>query len=215
MESYREFLGRAALAIADGISANELLQLADELHVAWRRSLERAIDELGDIAPTLSAKQVANYERYFNDRSEKYSDYLAMTAQQREIDRLKRDVKRLQSWFGNFDEFQAERISRRMQQLPDPRPAWLRYREARQQALLEALRAAPNKGLSRRQLKFILLDTTSDYARAYQKARSDYWQAYSAAIEDISRELSKVQLRHAVERLQYFAEIVDSMAASD
>ena len=212
---YRELLGDAALKIADGISAGELLEFGDGVRAAWQRSLERAIDELGELAPTLTPQQVANYEEYFRDRSEKYVDYLEMSLQQREIDRVKRNMKRLESWFGKFDEFQEERIRERLQRLPDLRPAWISFRAARQQALLQALRAAPQQGLSRQQLKSILLEYESEYAVAYEKARSDYWQAYAVAIEEIGRGLSQAQLRHAVERLHYFAEIVDEISADD
>jgi hypothetical protein len=209
---YRELLQQAAVKVADGLTAPEVLELTASLRDAWQRSLARAIDDLGDLALTLTPQQIAHFEQYFRDESKEQQDYLQMSAQQREIYRAKRGVDRLQDWFGSFDELQREKISLRLQRLPDAYSARIRYREARQQALLRALRAAPAEGLTREQLKFILLDPASDYARAYEPERSAYWQAYAQAIEEISGWLSKAQLQHAVERLQYYADIADGLA---
>jgi hypothetical protein len=206
---YREFLDHAALTIGDGITAQEVLELGDSLRDTWRRSLAQAVDHLGGLAATLTPQQIESYQQYFREKSASYDDYLEMSKQQREIYRVKRGLERLQDWFGNFDELQRERISLRLQQLPDNDLAWIDYREARQQALLHALRAAPGEDLTS-QLKFILMDPASEHARIYEPERSAYWQAYASMIEDISSNLlSKAQLRHAVERLRDYVEIVD------
>jgi hypothetical protein len=104
-----------------------------------------------------------------------------------------------------------------MKQLPEFYPAWITYREARQQAIMDALRKAKIEGLSRQhvrqQLKFILLDPASDYASAFEPARRAYWQAYAEMIEDINDQLNKAQLRHAVRRLQNYANTVADLAS--
>lgn len=215
MPRYREYLDGAALTIADGLTAAEFLEFSNELRLAWRRSLARAIDDLGDLAPTLTPQQIEHFAQYFRDKSSKYDDYLQMSAQQREIFRVQRDLKRLEDWFGDFGEIQRERISERLQQLPEFYLDWIRYRQARQRALLEALRAASTSGLSQQQLYFILLDPTSDYARTFDLARDAYWQAYALMIEDISNGFSKTQLQHAAARLRNYAEIADELALND
>jgi hypothetical protein len=205
----------AATTIADGITAVEFLEIYDDLRLAWRRSLTQAVDDLGDLALTLSAAQIEHFQQYFHDEAEEYRDYLQMSAQQREIFRVQRGLKRLQDWFGKLDELQREKISLRLQQLPEFYPAWINYREARQRALLDALRAAATEGLSRQQLKFILLDPASDYARSFEPVRRAYWQAYAQAIEEISGLLRKAQLQHAVNRLQDYADTVADLASND
>ena len=205
---YRQFMASAALAVADGLKASEVLALRAEFMLAVQRSVTRMIDDVGSIAATLTPAQIDHYQQYFRDDAADHEDYLQMSLQQREIHRLERNVKRLQNWFGEFDELQREKISLRLQRLPDLYPAWISYREARQQALLSALRDAATDGLSSRQLKFILLDPASDHARAYEPARSAYWNAYAQALEEISASLGKTQLEHAVSRLQNYSEIV-------
>jgi hypothetical protein len=168
---YQQTMNAAAIAIADGVSAAEFLEIGADLELAWRRSLTQAIENLGDLAVTLSPAQIEHFQQYFHDSGEEYRDYLQMSAQQREIFRVKRGIKRLQKWFGQFGELQRERIALRLKQLPEFYPAWITYREARQQALMDALRKAKTEGLSRQhvrqQLKFILLDPTSEIGRAH------------------------------------------------
>ena len=214
---YQQTMNAATIAIADGLTAAEFLEISADLELAWHRSLTQAIEELGGLAVTLSPAQIEHFQQYFHDHGEEYRDYLQMSAQQREIFRVKRGIKRLQKWFGKFDELQREKISLRMKQLPDFYPAWITYRQARQQALVDALRKAKTGGLSRQQvrqqLKFVLLDPTSDYASVFEPARKAYWQAYAEMIEDIGERLSKAQLQHAVKRLQNYADTVADLAS--
>ncbi len=212
---YRQFLETAASTLTDGITADEFLDLSAELRLAWQRSMARAIDDLGELALTLTPAQIDHYEEYFLDDSEEYDDYLEMSMQQREIFRVKRGMKRLQRWFGKLDDTQQTKISQHLLELPDFYPAWINYREARQQALLEALRAASVKGITPEQLKFILIDPSSSYAQVFEQERSAYWQAYAEFIGDISGLLSQSQLQHAAERLQDYAEIVNDLVTNN
>ena len=212
---YREFLDGAAVTIADGISATEFLEMSDELRLAWQRSLARGIEDLSDLALSLTPQQIEHFEQYFRDNSSEYDDYLQMSAQQREIFRVQRGLKRLEDWFGDFGYIQRKQISERLQQLPEFYPDWIRYREARQRAFVKALRAASTTNISQQQWHFILLDPSTDYARAFEQARRAYWLTYAQMIEDISKGFSKAQLRHAVERLQNYAEIADRLASND
>ncbi len=212
---YQQFMNSTALAVADGLTANEVLALRAEFMLAVQRSVTRMIDDAGPIAVTLTPAQIDHYQQYFRDDAADHEDYLQMSLQQREIHRVERNLKRLQNWFGKFDELQYEKISLRLQRLPDLYPAWINYREARQKALLSALRKAATDGLSTQQLKFILLDPASDHARAYEPARSAYWNAYAQALEDISALLDKAQLEHAVSRLHNYSEIVTELMQDD
>jgi hypothetical protein len=204
---YQQFLDEAAIAAADGITAAEFLKLNHEVRDAWQRSLSKAIDSLGDLAVTLSSEQIENYQSYHRAESEEYQDYLEMSTQQREIYRLQRGFDQLEKWFGNFDSIQEEKVMTRLQQLPDFYGPWIRYREARQQAFVNALGNTAEADLTRQNLKTILLDPATEYARTFEPARRSYWQAYAAALEDISALLTKKQRQKVVTKLQKYARI--------
>jgi hypothetical protein len=215
LTQYRQFLETSAATIADGIEADEVLRIGEELRQTWRRTFARAIDDLGDLALTLTPQQIDHYEEYFRDKSSEYDDYLQMSAQQQEIYQVDRQLDRLERWFGDFDDLQRERISRRLQSLPDIYPAWIRYREARHRAMVAALREASTSGLTRQQIKFILLDDSTEYARAFEPERRAYWRAYAEMLEEISADFDSSQLQYAAGRLRNYAEIADGLARQD
>ncbi|MBT8433266.1 MAG: hypothetical protein KJN95_01310 [Gammaproteobacteria bacterium] len=204
---YQRLLERAALSAVDGITAAEFLDLKNEVRLAWQRSLEKAIEDLGDLAVTLDPQQIENYQRYHRDSNEEYEDYLQKSDQQREIYRVRRSIDRLENWFGNFTRDQEEKISARLQRLPDFYEPWIVYREARQQALVNAFTNATDAGLTREQLKTILLDPSTDYARRFEPALQSYWRAYAAALEDISPWLTQPQKQRVVDKLRKYARI--------
>ncbi len=211
LSRYREFLERAALDAADGITASEFLTLRNDIGAAWNRSLEKGIDSLGDLFANLTPAQIEQYRQYHRESSEEYQDYLEKSAQQREIYRVERSFEHLENWFGEFDFLVEERIMQRLRQVPDIYQSWIEYRERRHQALVSALK----RGLTVQQLKVIMLDPSTDHARAFQPARQAYWQAYAQALEDISSWLSEGQRQHAVSRLQRYARLVERLRGAD
>ncbi len=204
---YQQLLERASRSTADGITAADFLKLNDDIRIAWRRSLAKAIDSLGDLALTLNQEQIEHYQRYYRERSEEHRDYLEMSAQQREIYRVGRSFDLLEKWFGKFNFSQEDRVMARLQQVPDFYEPWIRYQEARQQALVSALRNATETGLTPQDLKTILLNPSTKFARNFEPARRSYWQAYAAALEDISFWLTTSQRQKAVDKLQLYARI--------
>jgi len=209
LSRYREFLERAALAAADGITATEFLTLRDDIGAAWERSVEKGIDSLGDLFANLTPEQIEQFQQYHRESSEEYQDYLEKSAQQREIYRVERSFENLENWFGEFDFLVEERIMERLRQVPDIYQPWIEYREQRHQALVRAMQA----GLTRQQLKTIMQDSSTDFARAFEPAQRAYWQAYAEALEDISSWLSKGQRQRVVTRLQRYARLVERLRA--
>jgi len=215
LSRYQKILDAAARNADDGITAPEFLEFIDGLRLAFRRLLEQAIINFGDMGLTLTPAQIDHYERYYREDSAEYHGYLEMSTQQREIYRIDRALERLEKWFGSFDENQLQKIRPRLRQLPEFYLAWIKFRDERQQALIMALREAPNAGLTHQQLKAILLDPETDYARAFEAERSAYWQSYAQTVEVISGWLSKAQLKHAIDRLQKYSRAFEDLNNQD
>lgn len=207
LNRYHEFLERAALDAADGITAVEFLSLRDDIGEAWERSVEKGIDSLGDIFVNLTPEQIEQYQLYHREASGEYQDYLEKSAQQREIYRVERSFESLESWFGEFDFMLEEKVTERLRKVPEIYQPWFNYREQRHQALVKAMK----QGLTRQKLKTIMLDPSTGFARAFAPAREAYWQGYAAALEDISSWLSKQQRQRVVTRLQRFARVVERL----
>lgn len=212
---YHKILDDAADNAADGITATEFLEFIDGLRQAFRILLEQAIVNFGDLGLTLTPAQIDHYEQFFREDSEEYQDYLEMSLQQREIYRLDRAIERLEKWFGPFDAGQLDKIRPRLRELPEFYEAWIKYRNERQQTLVTALREAPNAGLSHQQLKTILLDPDTDYARAFESERTAYWNSYAQMVEDMNGWLTRTQLKHAIDRLQKYSRAFEDLSNQD
>ncbi len=215
LTQYQEFLERAALASADGITETEFLELHNDVMAARNRLFEKAIDSLGDLAISLTPEQIASFEEYFMETSERYQNYLKKSEQQREIYRLERDLGRLEDWFGDFEFFLEKKITARLMEIPDIYPSWVEFRQKRHQALVNALRDSAGKGINPQRLKEIMIDPATDYARAFEPARQAYWQGYAAALADITSWLSDRQRQNAITRLQRYASVIDQLDSQD
>ena len=212
---YQQLLDQAALATADGITAAEFMALNKDVRLAWRRSLEKAIDSFGDLAVTLTPRQIENYQQYHRESFSEFKDYLEKSAQQREIFRVSRNFDRLEDWYGDFDEFQESKIMLRLRQVPDIYEPWLRYREARQQAFISVLNKATSTGISQAELKAVLLNPSTEYSLAYEPLRQSYWQAFAIALEDINRWLTTEQRQRAATRLRNYAQVAARLGKRD
>lgn len=211
---YKDLLDRAVLAADDGIDANEFMELNRGIRLAWQRSVEKAIDSLGDLALTLTPEQIDAFDLYYQESSERFVDYLEKSEQQREIYRVDRSMKRLENWFGDFDDLLEARIRTRLQQLPDMYQPWMRYREQRHAAVMDLLNGAADNGLTSAQLKAVLLDPSTDYAREFEPARLGFWQAFAEAFEDINSWLDESHRKRMLSRLQNYARTVERLSAS-
>lgn len=208
---YQQFLDASADTIADGITAAEFLDISNNLRHAWERSMARAVDDFAGVLASLTPAQIDHYEVYFREDSEEYDDYLEMTQAQREDYRVKKGLELLEDWYGKFEDKKREQVRVRLRQLPEFYLGWINYREARQRALLDALRKAPTLGFSSQQLHAIMLDAESDYARAFKPVRTAYWHAYSQMIENLSDLLTSAQRQHVVKRLRNYAEGIEGL----
>jgi hypothetical protein len=215
LEHYHQVLDAAAASIEDGIRADEFLLIGQQLRNAWHRSLARLCEEFAPVLATLTPQQVDHYAQYFDDRGEKYADFLAMDASERLEYRVEHRLETLEEWFGDLNDRQRESFAERLAQLPPMYEDWITYREARQRALLGVLRNAAQDGLTPTQLQYVLIDPDSQHARAYQPVRDAYWQAYAQMIEDMSGSFSSMQIRHAANRVRNYADGVGKLARAD
>ena len=211
---YQQILEEAAVAVNDGITATEMQTIYDHADAAARRSVAQLIDRIGALSIRLTPEQIDHYERYHQNRSSDFRDYLAMSEQQREIFRVNRALKRLDDWLGNMDEWQQQRVGKKLATLPDVRSTWIHFREQRHRMLVQAFRSAGESGITAAELHFILLDPDSEHAREYAPVRKQYRQEYAELAEELNPEFTKAQLRHASERLEYFAEIIEDLRDS-
>lgn len=211
LRHYQRLLEQATRYTADGLNAAEFLIINKEMRRTWQRALEKAIDDFGELAITLEPEQIEHLQQYYLERSDKYEKYMKKSPQQREIYRLDSGVDRLENWFGDFDSEQEERIRTRLRQLPEFYQAWIKFRDARQQAMIKVLNNASANSIQQ-QLKAALLDPSTEYALTFEPTRIAYWHAYAEALQDISDWLTRAQRQRAVNKLKDYARVAERLA---
>ena len=210
LHRYQVILDGAARHAEDGVSVSEFLELNHQIEQTWNRTVTKAIDEFGDLASSLSPAQIKHYQSYYLEKSEEHDENLEKTPQQRSLYRARRNLDRLENWYGDFDDDLWERVITRLQQLPDISQAWKKYRNARHQALIAVLARKPDQ--IKPDLYRVLLNNDTPYAQEFEPARKAHRLAYADALEEINGWLSPKQRQKAVKKLQEYARIATRLS---
>lgn len=188
----------------------------DDLEWAWTRgraqlgeSLRHAATQVAPLLDQLDAAQLTHLEQRIAEDNRKFAEEnLAGSAAKRRAERAKRNVKRLQEWFGTLSAEQRERVRAYSERAP----------------LTEALRDADRR---RRQAELVALlrkreatKRLADWAEGWDRGRAPEYEAASRAqrvaffelLLEIDRLLTPEQRTEAVTRLREFARDFSALA---
>jgi len=209
LPEYTRLAGEASKRLARGISREDLVWGYDSFQAQLREALRAAGGEVADLLDRLDAKQIAHLEQRLAEDNRKFaSDYLSGSEQERRERRLKRDLARLEEWFGGLSDEQIERV--RQYGARAPLTGELRDRERRrlQGEFLAMVRA--------REARRRLADWAANWDRnrepAYAAASRVQREEYFSMLLDLDRTLSDEQRRSAVVRLRGYAEDFQRLA---
>lgn len=201
---YAGQLHEAAQRLRDGLSHEDLVWGYDSVRAQIARDLQKAAAELAPILDTLEPDQIANLERRFADDNRKYArEFLSGTPEKRRARRARRNVERLEDWFGNLTDQQAERVRQHNEQqalIDEARDrerkrvqtellAVIRAREARHKLAAWATQLVPGRG-----------------EPAYAAAARQYVESYFDLLVDIERIALPRQRERVLARLQGYAD---------
>jgi len=128
--------------------------------------------------------------------------------EQRQQRRVKRNVERLEDWFGSLSDAQVERVRRYAERAPFSAELRDRDRRRRQADLVAMLRAREAK----QRLAQWAVNWESGREPAYAEASRATAAEYFDLLLDLDRTLSPEQRAHAAKRLTRYAELFDSLA---
>ena len=205
---YQALLERAAADAEDGFSAEEFAVIVREVRIAWNRSLEQMIDELGGVGATLSPVQIEHFRWYFTESRGEYDEYLELDEEERREYRAERSLERLEKWYGSFDRDLEKRILARLKQLPDTWSQWVLYRRARAEEMMHILSETSDPETVKAEMRNLLLNPEHPVGRDFEPKRAAYWRAYGEMLEEINGWMTPEQRQEAVEQLQKYARMV-------
>lgn len=119
LPQYARLAAQAGRRFARGLSQGDLVWGYDSLQVQWREVLRAGAGEIGDVLDRLTPEQIGHLERQIAEDNRKFArDYLSGTVEERRRRRFKRNLERLEEWFGGLSDAQVERVRRYSERAP-------------------------------------------------------------------------------------------------
>lgn len=198
--------------LARGVSQADLVWGYDSFQTLLRQSLVAGAGEAAELLDGLSAAQVerfvARLEKENRDHAKDYA--LADPPSERRAIRTRRNLERLEEWFGGLSETQADRV--RLYSARAPLDDELRDRDRkRMQRELTAMFRARD---ARQKLVPWAVAWDQNRDPAYEAMRKDNLREYFGMLLDLDRTLSPEQRERAVRRLRGFAGDFSALVAA-
>jgi len=208
---YARLANEMAVRLQRGMTKQDLEWSYDAVREQVRQTLAAAAGESAGLLDRLSAGQIEHFERRLAEENRKFAkEEVQGTVEQRHKRRLKRNLERLEEWFGPLDDAQEERVRQYAARAPLTGALREPDRKRRQAEFLAMLRARDAK----RRLAPWLERWESGREPAYAQAMHATRDEYMKLLLDLDGTLSAEQRAHAVARLRRFGELFDSLAQS-
>jgi hypothetical protein len=203
-------LGREAAArMQRGLKREDLEWSYDAVLAQIREALGQAAVDAAGLLDRLSPEQVSHLEQRLAEGNRKFAkERMQGTMEQRNQRRVKRNVERLEEWYGSLNEAQEERVRRYSARAPFYAELQDRDRKRRQAEFVGMLRAREAGTRLKAWAQGWDAGRAPEYAAAVRATRAEYMDL----LLDLDRTLSPEQREHVVGRLKRFAGLFDSLA---
>ena len=146
LPQYIKLINDASARFARGVSQDDLVWGYDSIQAQVLQAVRAGAGETADLLDRLTPEQIAHMERRFAEDNRKYArDFLVGSMEERRRQRVKRNVERLEEWFGELSEAQFERVRRYAERAPYPEGLRDRERKRLQADFLVIVRAREAK----------------------------------------------------------------------
>jgi hypothetical protein len=209
LPQYARLGEEAAARMLRGVKREDLEWGYDAVQGQVREALAAAAAESAGLLDGLSAEQITHFEQRLADENRKFmKEQVQGTVEELQQRRVKRNVERLEDWFGSLGEGQLERVRRYSERAPLAAELRDRDRRRRQAELLAMLRA--------REARQRLAKWTAAWDGGREPAYAEAWRAmqaeYFELLLDLDRTLSTEQREHAARRLKRYAGLFQELA---
>jgi hypothetical protein len=209
LPQYARLAEEAAARLQRGLKREDLDWSYDAVQAQIRVALGAAAAEAAGLLDRLEPGQIGHLEMRLAEDNRKFAkERIQGTMEERHQRRVKRNVERLEEWFGPLDAAQAERVRRYSQRAPFSAELQDRDRKRRQAEFVAMLRAREAKQRLAAWAQDWEAGRAPEYAQASRATRAEYQDL----LMDLDRTLSAEQRQHVVERLKRFAALFDSLS---
>ncbi len=208
LPQYARLAEDASARLRRGLKREDLEWGYDSVKAQVRETLGAAAAESAALLDRLSPGQITHLEQRLAEENRKFAKELMQgTVEERHVRRVKRNVERLEEWFGALDEAQVERVRRYSARAPFSAELRDRDRKRRQGELVAMLRAREAKQ------RLVPWVQAWDQGRepAYASAARETEAEYFDLLLDLDRLLTPAQREACAARLQRYAALFDSL----
>lgn len=186
-----------------GVTLADLEWGYDSFQALLRQTLRAAALESGDLLDTLNAAQVERFQaRLAKENRDFAKDHgLAESLEARRAKRVKRNVDRMEEWFGPLTDAQVERIRQYSARAPLDDILRDQDRKRMQRELVGMINAKE----TRRKLEAWAIVWDQNRDPEYETLRKQNLREYFSMLIDLDKTLSAEQRNRAVQRLRGFA----------
>lgn len=209
LPQYARIGEEAAARMLRGLSQQDLEWSYDAVRAQIREALGAAAGEATGLLERLSPEQIGHLEKRLAEENRKFAkEQMQGTIEERHRRRVKRNLDRLEEWFGPLSDAQAERVRLYSTRAPFSADLRERDRKRRQAEFVAMLRAREAK----RRLAPWAEDWEAGRERAYVEAARATRAEYIQLLLDLDKTLSTEQRERAAARLRRFGNLFDSLA---
>ena len=208
LPQYARLANEAATRVMRGIKPEDLEWSYDAVHAQVREALGAAAGEMAGLLDRLSPEQISHLERRLAaDNRDFAKEQIHGTMEERHKRRVKRNLQRLEEWFGPLSEAQTARVQRYSTRAPFSAELRDLDRKRRQAEFIAMLRARE----ARQRLAQWLQDWEGGREPAYVEASRATRTEYVELLLDIDRTLGAEQREHLAQRLKRYAGLFESL----
>jgi len=208
LPQYARLANEMAARMQRGIKRQDLEWSYDALREQIRQTLVAAAGESAGLLDRLSPEQIEHFERRLAEQNRKFAkEEVQGTVEQLHKRRMKRNLERLEEWFGSLDDAQEERVRQYNARAPLAGTLRERDRKRRQAELIAMLRARE----ARQRLAQWAQDWEGGREPAYVEASRATRAEYVDLLLDLDRTLSAEQREHLAQRLKRYASLSRSL----
>jgi hypothetical protein len=206
---YARIAEDAAARMQRGLKRADLDWGYDAVQAQVREALGAAAGEAAGLLDRLSPEQIGHFERRLAEENRKFAkEEVQGSMEERQQRRVKRNLGRLEDWFGTLDDAQLDRVRRYSVRAPFYAELRERDRKRRQAEFLAMLRARE----ARQRLVAWAQDWEAGREPAYAAAVRATRAEYVELLLDLDRTLSPGQREHAASRLKRFGALFEALA---
>jgi hypothetical protein len=214
LPAYRRTLDELALRFADGLDAEDLAWLDEDVERHRRALVDLVVPELARFLADLDDEQLARFKVASQESIDEAAEQLEWSLRRRQEYRFETFVDRIEPWTGDLSTEQLRSLEQDVAALSDMRREWIEQRRERLRALMALLSTQPGQAAIEAALHKWWGDLDASYPPDYVARRGLLKQQMFGLLVRLDAGLTPRQRAHVIDRLDGYVSTIDIVVAS-